>query len=151
MYLSKIIQLNFNLGKRNNVKHPKTFESLIKMFIVALVAITMICFSSCLSLISSSWKFKIKKTGMNKDFLNATFHICKITRWISYFILLFLYKKNKNQHKNTQLAWNIRIIKNLKCMLILNLLPWTIYVVFKLNMYHFFNAVSSKYIHSLIL
>lgn len=149
MYLSKIIQLNFNLGKRNNVKHPKTFESLIKMFIVALVAITMICFSSCLSLISFSLKFKIKKTGMNKDFLNATFHTYKITRWISYFILLFLYKKNKNQHKNTQLAWNIRKIK--KCVLIMNLLPWTTYVVFKLNMYHFFNAASSKYIHSLIL
>lgn len=70
------------------------------MFIVALVAITSICFSSCLSLISSSWKLKIKKkTGMNKDFLNATFHIYKITRWISYFILLFLYKKIRTSIK----------------------------------------------------
>lgn len=70
------------------------------MFIVALVAITSICFSSCLSLISSSWKLKIKKKpGMNKDFLNATFHIYKITRWISYFILLFLYKKIRTSIK----------------------------------------------------
>lgn len=54
MYLTKIIQLNFNKEKGINFKHPKTFESLIKMFIVALVAITMIYFSSRLSLISSS-------------------------------------------------------------------------------------------------